>query len=761
MIRLSLLVCFAGGRRALYLIVVAAFAVAVGCTLLLLALTVSPAVHARTNRTAWMSVPYTSTPSSLVQAGSRIPHTGLLAAATDTFGTHSIDVILVSRPGPGGPLPPHFRSLPAAGKVFLSPALMKLALKNPPLRRRYGSIAGTVPVDDVGGPESLVAVRGIPEATLDAAGGSEVTAFPQSGQALVLTPVVRLLLLIGAISCLAPEIVIIVLSTRLSAVIREPQLAAFRLAGASRHQVALLGAAESLLAGGIGALTSIPLFFVTRPLASRVTYDGTRWADGDLNPGLWRAVIVLVAIPIMSACCGHLTLRRLQPTVFGSTSDSFDRGVSVSRVIVLAWASAALGFVLLDGRARSVRWIVLATFATFIASFLRAGPWFTKAVGVVLARSGRPVFLLAGRRLALDPRTGFRSVAGVVLAVLTTTIFVSATPAAVDSVRSANVTAQSSETVQIDLGAASSVESSHLLRGLQQLASVTSSALVVTGEIQHGSTPITVWIGPCSKIARAAQLTQVHCDGNTAVISRDVRWLDGRTVKIDNIDPIPVPGEAKNSVNSLTVRLRRAGSMPTHLTLDSPSLIISANSVGSLRKLLRPTLLLARTLTPTAIEQIRTLTLQANPTAQIRTLQSTSEGFNTEAQRIYRTLEAATFGVFLIAGFAIAVSSATGLVARHRPLVVLRASGADVRVIRASLVVEAIAPLVLMSTLATCLGALIGLAIARAGAGVDQEVSPILLALPAFGGTVLVAVVLLLASVFVGPATKISRVSFE
>ncbi len=58
-----------------------------------------------------------------------------------------------------------------------------------------------------------------------------------------------------------------------------------------------------------------------------------------------------------------------------------------------------------------------------MAGLVVAGPWLTMVGSRLLARrTSRPATLIAGRRLADNPRAGFRAISGLILALFVTSV---------------------------------------------------------------------------------------------------------------------------------------------------------------------------------------------------------------------------------------------------------------------------------------------------------------------------------------------------
>lgn len=764
---LGLRLALAGGRRAVATAALTIAAVAIGTTLLLLALTVAPAMQARADRTAWTQAGFGDSQTLTVPLDSPQPHT-TVSSGTDTYGDLTIEVVDLGASGPGAPVPDGFVALPRAGDVLVSPALRRLLNSAAELQGRYGRVVGTLGDAALGGPDDLMAARGVP-VQVGALQGIAVAAFPSEGQVLQLTGVVRLLLLLGAVAMLAPVALLVALSTRLSATTRERRLAALRLVGATNKQVAKLAAAESLLAGLGGVLAGAVLFLAVRPAATHVTYDGGRWFTADLNPGLPAFAAVLVVVPLVAAAATQFTLARVKHSPLGVARRATPKPVRVWRLLPLAVAVPVLGLALPGGGATGHGRLVLTAFSVLLVTLLYAGPWLTHAVGVALAHSNGASRVLAGRRLADDPRAGFRSIAGVVLAILITTMFAATTPAAAESLRDNRVTGQQDGTAQASIYAATPTASAGLLRDVAAVQGVTAAALVYTGLVQDQSNPANVWIGDCDKIALATKLAALPCGQAPVLVAENRARIvppPGGTIKVDNVVPaqLVVPGQARqpDAVSTLDLQLTTTARMPAQSGVDVPGLIVSPASVAPQLDKLRPTLLVLSYDKQAALERVRTLVLQQVPAGSVNTRASTYNGYSSDVRRLYRVLTIATLGTFGVAALGLLVAVAVGLLERRRPFALLRASGTPLHTLRRTAFLEASAPLTALSLLAAGLGTLVGHWTVTAGtAGQSQQLPWVGLLAPTAAGLAIALLVLSCAMPLVRRVTETNETRFE
>src|SRR5437868_1385192 len=230
-------------------------ATATGTALLLLAFSVPSALQARADRTAWEAGD-----SNVVLAeddGTGRPFTAMLAS--DQFGPRgTIATVWLCPSGPGAPVFPGLSRNPRPGESFVSPRLRSFMHEQPELARRYGVPTGTVGPEALSGPDALLVVRYSPMEHLAPASPEQVARFGTNGEVTDFAPaILRLLVVVGAFAMLAPLVLLIATTARLSTTSRERRLAALRLAGATRSQVARLTAVESLAAGAVGAVLGV------------------------------------------------------------------------------------------------------------------------------------------------------------------------------------------------------------------------------------------------------------------------------------------------------------------------------------------------------------------------------------------------------------------------------------------------------------------------------------------------------------------------
>ncbi|WP_433149716.1 FtsX-like permease family protein [Actinomadura nitritigenes] len=409
-----------GGRRNLLGSGLTLAAVAVSTGLLLLAVTANLAFAHRTHADSWRHPGKADADPVMIEA-----------LATDHVRGKPITVVDLAALKPDAPAPPGMPRFPRPGETWTSPALARL-LKDLPsdqLAGRFPARAGTLGRDALVHPGELVAVVGHapsdPAMTADRDGLSDVegTAAPTriarySTGATAFSGVYQALVAIASVLMVVPLLVFGGAAARLTVARRDRRLAALRLVGATPGQVVAITTAEAVLTAAAGALAGTALYAAAIPALTRITIAGGGWYASDLWPGLPVTGAVLAAVPVLVGVSAVAGLRRVVVSPLGVARRETPPALRAVRLLLLGAVVVAFGATSggLTGLGRLGLVIMLAFLVLAFLAINLAGPWVVALIGritVGLARS--PARLLAGRRLMDDPRSAWRTVAGVAL----------------------------------------------------------------------------------------------------------------------------------------------------------------------------------------------------------------------------------------------------------------------------------------------------------------------------------------------------------
>ncbi|GAA3256608.1 FtsX-like permease family protein [Dactylosporangium siamense] len=433
-----------GGREAAARIAVTAAAVAVGVALLLSVLAIYHGYEQTVARACW---PCTGLPGSdsvpppiedLTQPVSAAPQddAALWHYAEDHFRGHVIERLDVAALGSHAPLVPGLTRLPNAGEYYLSPALARLIAATPHDRlgdRFPGTRAGLIGAPGLSGPDDLAIVVGYEPATLAAvAGTTRITEVRLTPQRRGDTSIYRFGFGLGAVSLLLPMLVLIGNATRLAAARREERYAAMRLVGATPRQIGVIASVDSLLGALLGTVLGAGIWLLVRPFAARVTITGDRFFPGYVTPTALGYAAVLVGVPLAAAAAAVLSLRRVSITPLGVSRRVTPPPPRAWRVVPLL-VGLAIYIVPVSAVGMDPPGDTFAVFGLILImlGLVIGGTWLTMRASRLLGRyvTG-PASLLAARWMADDPRTAFRSVSGLVLAVFVGTLVGAVLPAA-------------------------------------------------------------------------------------------------------------------------------------------------------------------------------------------------------------------------------------------------------------------------------------------------------------------------------------------
>ena len=215
---------------------------------------------------------------------------------------------------------------------------------------------------------------------------------------------------------------------RLSLARREKQLATMRLLGATTRQVgavALLDvAAQALIGGVIGLLAHL---LVAIPL-TRLDFGTTPFTAAELRlpTPLLSLPAMLLGMVLLAAASAAIALQAVAISPLGVARQS--RPVKMSVLRLLLFVAVAVVFVVLTGPLSPLQTsasdttamiVVLGVMGFMLLNINVVGPFLIWVTALVLARTARtPAMLVGARRLAADPRAGWRSISVITIAMV-------------------------------------------------------------------------------------------------------------------------------------------------------------------------------------------------------------------------------------------------------------------------------------------------------------------------------------------------------
>ncbi|MGW0390317.1 ABC transporter permease [Streptomyces sp. NPDC003042] len=410
---------FGGGREGWTRTVLTGVGVGLGVALLLITTGLPSALAARSERgdaRSTLTAPTAEAPGR---------NTLLIARADQTYHHQDIGGSLVRAEGPDAPRPPGLKKIPGPGEMAVSPALAEL-LKSADgklLRERLdGKITEVVGDAGLTGPGELLFYAGHGEL---AKGGSEdyrvlrVTGFANTLPDQRFDPVLLLLVVLTFVALLMPVAVLIAAAVRFGGERRDRRLAALRLVGADSRMVRRIAAGEALAGSLAGLVLGVGFFFAGRELVGGFTFNQRSVFPADLDPTVWLAALVAVAVPAAAVVVTLFALRAVVIEPLGVVRTTGPRRRRIWWRLLLPLGGLALLTLVPgrdDGHANFNEWQVSGGVVLLLVGITALLPWLLeRCVG---GMSGGPVsWQLAVRRLQVDSGAAARPVSGIAVAV--------------------------------------------------------------------------------------------------------------------------------------------------------------------------------------------------------------------------------------------------------------------------------------------------------------------------------------------------------
>ena len=426
MFRLGARLSLSGGREGRIRLAVTAAAITIGVAILLAVLADFHAFQAANDRPFWEGTTASqATPASRAE---------LWNYSDDIYQGATIERLDVAALGSHAPVLPGLSRLPGPGQYYASPALAALLRSVPAdqLGDRFpGNLVGTIGHRGLAGPNELVIVIGYAPAKLAALPSTiRVGTIATTAGKQIWSPYFRAAFIGGALAFLFPILILVGTATRLAAARREERYAALRLVGATSRQTSVIAAADSLISALLGTLGGIGVFLLLRPALASTAITSERFFADQVTPTLTGYLAVLVTVPIAAAVTGLLSLRRVRISPLGVSRKVTPPAPSKWRTLPLLIGLILFVVGLALTSKKSIGATAIPGLLIVMVGLVVAGPWLTQEAARVVPRllsGAAPV--LAGRRLADNPKAAFRSVSGVVLAVFLGTMVAALLPA--------------------------------------------------------------------------------------------------------------------------------------------------------------------------------------------------------------------------------------------------------------------------------------------------------------------------------------------
>lgn len=703
MVRLGWQFSVRSGREALTRLLVTACAVAVGVAIMLCVLADFHAFQTTNAKACWQC-----TQGTPVTAGSARPasHAEVWNYGDDIFHGETIERLEIAPLGPGAPVPPGVTTLPAAGTYDASPALARL-LKTVPrdqLGDRFpGVLAGMIGPQALAGPGDLVIYIGEPASGLAAQPASmRVTAIDAAAGKQIWSPYFRDAFIAGAVAFLFPILILIGTATRLAAARREERFAALRLVGATMGQISIIAAVESALSALLGAVAGCGLFLLAQPWLAGTAITSARYFRADVAPTAVGYLTVLVAVPAAAAIAALLSLRRVRISPLGVASKVTPPPPSARRVLplLIGLALFAIGMALTSSK--SIGSAAFPGLIIVLIGLVVGGPWLTAQAARLaprLLRGASP--LLAGRRLADNPKGAFRSIRGLVLAVFLGTVVALLLPAA--NATTATPSARSLTNVLLAQFLQSPVCGNSVNCTGNELGDLSASTSVSERRIMDEGLPPAVGAALLSQLRKLPGTAVYPVYSTRQDASPDNPSAYNGIMSCASLRQLAVFGECRPDAAAVQANtMNMYGDNPSDTTqafVSRANPAVPADFAG-----LYLQSVLIRAASPATLERVRTFLAAHTPLSASgsapRTFGEAVQARVDVGNTVQRLVDAAVILTLLVAGCSLAVAVGGGLVERKRPFTLLRVSGTPTAALYRVVLLEAVAPLLAATVVA-------------------------------------------------------------
>ena len=411
-----------GGRESWARTIMTAVGVGLGVTLLLFAACVPTMDAARTERSNAIAA------YGFGEEPKPGPGTVHLAQADTDFRDMDISGMVMAPDGEGPPHPPGVSGVPAAGEMYVSPALKKLLASDEGklLRDRFPyRVAGVIGDSGLSGPTELRYYAGITPKQFDSVPSSYHLdtwgATDTSGDGL--DPMLVLLVIMGCVVLLLPVLIFIATATRFGGERRDRRLAALRLVGADIHMTRRIAAGESLFGSVLGLAVGATLFLLLREAVGGASMMNLSLFTSDITPTLPLALAIALTVPASAVAVTLIALRAIAIEPLGVVRNATPKrrrlwwrlllpllGVGMLAPLAGGFGATSSGggdFQAYQAAAGAVL-LLIGTTALL--------PWMVESVVERFGKGPVP-WQLATRRLQLSSGTAARAVSGITVAV--------------------------------------------------------------------------------------------------------------------------------------------------------------------------------------------------------------------------------------------------------------------------------------------------------------------------------------------------------
>lgn len=293
----------------------------------------------------------------------------------------------------------------------------------PLLLRRRGALADALPVIAFTAATAIIATV-IGGAAAFARRIPADTSGPLTGEA-ELMPLLMLCAVFASVLLVPSAIALGGSAARLSLARRERDLAAMRLVGGTTAQVGGIAVLDVAAQALLGAAAGVVLHMLVAPPLTALDFGITPFTVGELLLPWWAYPLLITDVVLLAAASAAVSLAGVVLSPLGVARES--RTVRMSVLRLLIWAVVIVGFVafmqimpMMDADGSALGMLIAIGFVALIVAGMNVvGPFLVWIVArITAALAPTPALLVGARRLAADPRAGWRAVSGITFAMV-------------------------------------------------------------------------------------------------------------------------------------------------------------------------------------------------------------------------------------------------------------------------------------------------------------------------------------------------------
>ncbi len=293
----------------------------------------------------------------------------------------------------------------------------------PLLLRRRGALADALPVIAFTAATAIIATVIGGAAAFARRIPADITG-PVSAEAQLM-PFLMLCALFASVLLIPSAVGLGGSAARLSLARRERDLAAIRLVGGTTAQVGGIAVLDVAAQALLGAAAGVVVHMLAAAPLTALDFGITPFTVGELLMPWWAYPLLIAGVVLLAAASAAVSLTGVVLSPLGVARDS--RTVRMSVLRLLIWGALIIGFLLfmqimpmIDSQGSNLGVVIAIGFvAAIVAGMNVAGPflvWVAARIAAALAPA--PALLVGARRLAADPRAGWRAVSGITFAMV-------------------------------------------------------------------------------------------------------------------------------------------------------------------------------------------------------------------------------------------------------------------------------------------------------------------------------------------------------